>query len=148
MLNPTVSLFLMGHSMVCPVYPLYLSAVFFTSCRGFSSFSFSAEHWYCRSQRVPKRRRASRSCRHPASVKRGQEAMEVVMGIFPTCWELEAMDGRNADGAEDANGDIYVRYVYGSLGDMCASSLTFHRYVFIIRPGVPHSEMALGFKCL
>jgi hypothetical protein len=72
--------------------------------------------------------------------------MEVVMGIFPTCWELEAMDGRNAeDGAEDNNGDMYVRYVYGSLCMAhCASSLTFHRDDFSIR--VPHSEMALGFK--
>ena len=78
--------------------------------------------------------------------RRGQEAMEVVMGIFPTCWELEAMDGRNADGAEDAIGDMYVRYVYGSLGEMCVLSLTFRRYVFSIRPGVPHSDMALGFK--
>ena len=42
--------------------------------------------------------------------------MEVVMGTFPTCWELEAMDGRNAeDGAEDDNGDMYFRYVYASL---------------------------------
>ena len=56
--------------------------------------------------------------------------MEVVMGIFPTCWELEAMDGRNADGAEDAIGDMYVRYVYGSLGDMCALSLTFSSICF------------------
>jgi len=52
--------------------------------------------------------------------------MEVVMGTFPTCWELEAMpnyaEGGAEQGAEDENGDIYVR----------------------IR--VPHSEMALGFK--
>jgi hypothetical protein len=71
--------------------------------------------------------------------------MEVVMGTFPTCWELEAMDGRNAeDGAEDENGDMYVRYVYESLCSNCASSLIFHRHVFSIR--VPHSEMALGFE--
>ena len=38
--------------------------------------------------------------------------MEVVMGTFPTCWDLEAMDGRNAeDGADDENGDMYFRYV-------------------------------------
>ena len=67
------------------------------------------------------------------------------MGIFPTCWELESMDGRNAeDGAEGNNGDMYVRYVYGSLCMVhYASSFTFHRYGFSIR--VPHSEMVLGF---
>ena len=53
--------------------------------------------------------------------------MEVVMGTFPTCWELEAMDGRNAEdgaeqGAEDENVDIYVRYV-------CLSACrTVHRH--------------------
>jgi hypothetical protein len=39
---------------------------------------------------------------------------EVVTGDFPTCWELEVMDNgyRSAEvGAEDENGDVYVRYV-------------------------------------
>ena len=38
--------------------------------------------------------------------------MEVFMGAFPTCWELEAVDNRNVeDGAEHENRDVYVRYV-------------------------------------
>jgi len=57
-----------------------------------------------------------------------EQAAEVVLETFPTCWELEVMDngiGKRAaeDGAEDdENGDVYVR----------------------IR--LPHSDMALSFK--
>ena len=80
---------------------------------------------------------------------KGQGTVEVVVGPFPTCWELEAMDNRNVvhaeDGAKDENGDVYVRYVQRSYSmSSCASSLTFHCYVFSIR--LPHSEMALSIK--
>ena len=59
-LNPTVPLFLMGHSMVRSLYFLHLSwLVFYYSWRVRSR----AVHWHCRSRRVPVRRRAFRSCR-------------------------------------------------------------------------------------
>ena len=78
--------------------------------------------------------------------------MEVVVGAFPTCWELEAMDNRNVvhveDGAEDENGDVYVRYVQRSYSmSSCASSLTFNCWVtWVISIRLPHSEMALSIK--
>jgi hypothetical protein len=50
-----VPLFLMGHSMVRALY-FYISAVFIL-------VRSRAVLWYCRSQRVPIRRRASRSYR-------------------------------------------------------------------------------------
>jgi pimeloyl-ACP methyl ester carboxylesterase len=60
--NPTVPLFLMGHSMVrlCPAY-LY---IFWLCFLKFADGSvYRAVHWYSRSRRVPICRKAFRSCR-------------------------------------------------------------------------------------
>lgn len=60
--NPTVPLFLMGHSMVRCVQPT--SHFDFRLCLQITRLVWSrAVHWYCRSRRVRIRRRASRSCR-------------------------------------------------------------------------------------
>jgi predicted alpha/beta hydrolase len=56
--NPTVPLFLMGHSMVRPAY------IFTSSFSGFGFKSvYRAVHWHSRSRRVPICRKAFRSCR-------------------------------------------------------------------------------------
>lgn len=36
---------------------------------------------------------------------------QVVTGTFPTCWEVEVMDDRNAPGPVDEPGDTFARYV-------------------------------------
>ena len=56
--NPTVPLFLMGHSMVRSAH--LISRLYLQITR---LVRFRAVHWYCRSRRVPIRKRASRSCR-------------------------------------------------------------------------------------
>lgn len=61
--NPTVPLFLMGHSMVRPAYTF----TFISSGFGLKKFAvgsvYRAVHWYFRSRRVPIRSKAFRSCR-------------------------------------------------------------------------------------
>lgn len=60
--NPTVPLFLMGHSMVRPAY-LHLLALFFFKFKFVAGLVYRAVHWYSRSRRVRIRKKASRSCR-------------------------------------------------------------------------------------
>jgi hypothetical protein len=53
---------------------------------------------------------------------KGQGTVEVSMGGFPTCLELEAMDNRNAeDGAKHEERDVYVRYVQRTRKSLSAS---------------------------
>lgn len=40
-----------------------------------------------------------------------ETSVEVVTGVFPTCWEMEVMDNGSAEDGEDEDEDVYARYV-------------------------------------
>lgn len=59
---------------------------------------------------------------------------QVVTGTFPTCWEVEVMDDRNAPGPVDEPGDTFARYV--SWRDLAG---------FKVRPGlVPRRDARMA----